>query len=75
MTRLVVMQELSDIADHDEPLLSGSGWVSKEVTDDNLLESWHEALTKWHQNLKLRPKQVCRHCHFCGESSVLQLTC
>lgn len=45
-------------SDGDEPLLSGSGVVSKEVTDDNLLEAWHEVLVKWHQNLSQRPKQV-----------------
>jgi hypothetical protein len=32
--------------------------VSKEVTDDNLLEAWHEVLVKWHQSLSQRPKQV-----------------
>lgn len=47
-----------DESDGDEPLLSGSGVVSKEVTDDNLLEAWHEVLVKWHQNLSQRPKQV-----------------
>lgn len=46
------------LPDGDEPLLSGSGVVSKEVTDDNLLEAWHEVLTKWHQTLSQRPKQV-----------------
>ena len=45
-------------ADGDEPLLSGSGIVSKDVTDENLLEAWHEALMRWHQNLNQRPKQV-----------------
>lgn len=45
-------------SDGDEPLLSGSGVVSKEVTDENLLEAWHEVLVKWHQNLSQRPKQV-----------------
>ena len=44
--------------DGDEPLLSGSGVVSKEVTDDNLLEAWHDVLVKWHQNLSQRPKPV-----------------
>ena len=44
--------------DGDEPLLSGSGMVSKEITDENLLEAWHEVLKKWHQNLSQRPKQV-----------------
>ena len=44
--------------DGDEPLLSGSGMVSKEITDENLLEAWHDVLKKWHQNLSQRPKQV-----------------
>ncbi|XP_046330913.1 rab GTPase-activating protein 1-like isoform X2 [Haliotis cracherodii] len=45
-------------SDGDEPLLSGSGVVSKEVTDENLLDAWHDVLTKWHANLTQRPKQV-----------------
>ena len=44
--------------DNDEPLLSGSGVVSKDVTDENLLENWHDVLRRWHQNLRQRPKQV-----------------
>lgn len=32
--------------------------VSKEVTDDDLLQAWHEVLKKWHQNLAQKPKQV-----------------
>ena len=51
------------VSENDEPLLSGSGIVSKEVTDENLLEAWHEALTKWHQNLKQRPKAVSSNIH------------
>jgi hypothetical protein len=46
------------ILDTDEPLLSGSGNVSKEVKDCNLLEAWAEMLTRWHGNLAMRPKQV-----------------
>ena len=45
-------------SDGDEPLLSGSGSVSKDVKDENTLEAWHDVLTKWHQNLSMRPKQV-----------------
>lgn len=45
-------------SDTDEPLLSGSGIVSKEVKDGNLLEAWAEVLTRWHSNLSVRPKQV-----------------
>lgn len=47
-----------DESDNDEPLLSGSGIVSKDVTDDSLLESWHEVLIKWHQNVRQRPRAV-----------------
>jgi hypothetical protein len=38
-------------SDGDEPLLSGYGVVSKEITDEDLLNAWHEVLKKWHQNL------------------------
>ncbi|ESO11320.1 hypothetical protein HELRODRAFT_91542, partial [Helobdella robusta] len=44
--------------DNDEPLLSGSGAVSKEVTDEALLDSWKDVLIKWHQNVSQRPKTV-----------------
>ena len=50
------------IIDSDEPLLSGSGVVSKEVTDENLLEAWSDLMVKWHQNLSQRPKQVHQLC-------------
>ncbi|XP_041370237.1 rab GTPase-activating protein 1-like [Gigantopelta aegis] len=50
--------EPEEDSDADEPLLSGSGIVSKEVTDENLLEAWSDVLIKWHQNLTQRPKQV-----------------
>lgn len=45
-------------SDGDEPLQSGSGIVSKDVTDENLLDSWRDVMARWHQNLKQRPKQV-----------------
>ncbi|XP_025111685.1 rab GTPase-activating protein 1-like isoform X2 [Pomacea canaliculata] len=51
-------QDPEDESDTDEPLLSGSGIVSKEVKDGNLLEAWAEVLTRWHSNLSSRPKQV-----------------
>ncbi|XP_052788930.1 rab GTPase-activating protein 1-like isoform X2 [Mya arenaria] len=47
-----------ELSDGDEPLLSGSGVVSKEITDENLLEAWREVLKKWQQNLTQKPKQV-----------------
>jgi len=46
------------LLDNDEPLLSGSGIVSKDVTDENLLDSWHNVLKRWHQNVRQRPRQV-----------------
>ena len=45
-------------SDGDEPLLSGSGVVSKEIMDENLLEAWKDVLKKWHANLTQKPKQV-----------------
>lgn len=45
-------------SDGDEPLLSGSGVVSKEITDENILEAWKDVLRRWHQNLSQKPKQV-----------------
>ncbi|KAL3872041.1 hypothetical protein ACJMK2_040008 [Sinanodonta woodiana] len=51
-------QDPEEESDGDEPLLSGSGVVSKEITDENLLDAWRDVLKKWHQNLAQRPKQV-----------------
>ncbi|XP_067125616.1 rab GTPase-activating protein 1-like isoform X2 [Centruroides vittatus] len=44
-------------SDNDEPLLSGTGEVSKDCTEGEL-EGWAEVLNKWRQNLKHRPKQL-----------------
>lgn len=44
-------------SDGDEPLLSGSGAVSKDCTKGEL-DGWGEVLAKWRQNLKVRPKQL-----------------
>lgn len=45
-------------SDGDEPMLSGSGKVSKEITDENILDAWKDVLKRWHQNLTQKPKQV-----------------
>lgn len=50
------------MSDNDEPLLSGSGEVSKDCTEDEL-ESWADVLTKWRQNLKQRPRQLTSLVH------------
>ncbi|XP_013410122.1 rab GTPase-activating protein 1-like isoform X2 [Lingula anatina] len=49
-------------SDPDEPIMSGSGSVSKEITDEELLKAWGDTLKVWHQNLALRPKQVHQLC-------------
>ncbi|CAM1301965.1 RABGAP1 (predicted), partial [Pycnogonum litorale] len=44
-------------SDRDEPLLSGSGVVSKDCSEGEL-EGWADVLSKWRQNLRQRPKQL-----------------
>nr|XP_020493758.1 rab GTPase-activating protein 1 isoform X1 [Labrus bergylta] len=43
--------------DNDEPLLSGSGDVSKECAE-KILETWGDLLSKWHTNLSVRPRPL-----------------
>ncbi|GFV39047.1 rab GTPase-activating protein 1 [Trichonephila clavipes] len=45
------------ISDNDEPLLSGTGEVSKDCTETQL-EGWSAVLLKWRQNLSQRPKHL-----------------
>uniref|UniRef100_A0A8C5CZE8 RAB GTPase activating protein 1 n=1 Tax=Gadus morhua TaxID=8049 RepID=A0A8C5CZE8_GADMO len=45
------------LPDNDEPLLSGSGDVSKECAE-KILETWGDLLSKWHLNLSVRPRQL-----------------
>lgn len=42
--------------DGDEPLLSGTGMVSKDCSED-VLDSWAEVLSRW-KSTKQRPKQL-----------------
>ncbi|BES92829.1 Kinesin protein [Nesidiocoris tenuis] len=44
-------------SDGDEPLLSGTGEVSKDCSAIEL-ESWSEVLSKWSQNRSSRPRQL-----------------
>uniref|UniRef100_A0A8C4QNW2 RAB GTPase activating protein 1 n=1 Tax=Eptatretus burgeri TaxID=7764 RepID=A0A8C4QNW2_EPTBU len=43
--------------ENDEPLLSGSGDVSRECTE-KILEAWSDLLAKWHSNPTTRPRQL-----------------
>ncbi|XP_065573799.1 rab GTPase-activating protein 1-like [Artemia franciscana] len=45
------------ISDNDEPLLSGSGDVSKECSESEL-ESWAQVLDAWKENSNVLPKQL-----------------
>ncbi|GIY42432.1 rab GTPase-activating protein 1 [Caerostris extrusa] len=45
------------LIDNDEPLLSGTGEVSKDCTEMQL-EGWSAVLLKWRQNLLQRPKHL-----------------
>lgn len=44
-------------SDNDEPLLSGTGDVSKDCSEVEL-EGWATVLAKWRQNLNQRPRQL-----------------
>ncbi|KRT85151.1 hypothetical protein AMK59_2850, partial [Oryctes borbonicus] len=45
-----------NISDGDEPLLSGTGLVSKDCSED-VLENWADVLQKW-KTTQQRPKQL-----------------
>ncbi|GAB6031470.1 hypothetical protein CHUAL_009238 [Chamberlinius hualienensis] len=51
-----------DDSDNDEPLLSGSGEVSKDCKEGEL-DSWKEVLEKWRLNLRQRPRQLAQLVH------------
>lgn len=54
----MVYYSIDFILDGDEPLLSGTGSVSKDCSVD-VLESWAEVLQRWKStNFKQRPKQL-----------------
>lgn len=44
------------VSDGDEPLLSGTGLVSKDCSED-VLESWADVLNRW-KTTKQKPKQL-----------------
>ena len=50
------MSGFADDDEDDEPLLSGSGAVQKEWTEEEL-GSWADLLSKW-KDVTLRPKQL-----------------
>uniref|UniRef100_A0A4W6C1R7 Rab GTPase-activating protein 1 n=1 Tax=Lates calcarifer TaxID=8187 RepID=A0A4W6C1R7_LATCA len=56
-TTITLVLSLSVCPDNDEPLLSGSGDVSKECAE-KILETWGDLLSKWHMNLSVRPRQL-----------------
>ncbi|KER20533.1 hypothetical protein T265_10936 [Opisthorchis viverrini] len=45
--------------DENEPLMSGHGYVSQEVTDDQLLKDWGSLIPEWHAKLKENPPPLC----------------
>lgn len=47
----------ADDSDHDEPLLSGSGHVNQECSEE-LLEEWNEILAKWELDLENKPENL-----------------
>lgn len=60
-------------SDGDEPLLSGTGEVSKECSSA-LLEDWDEILMEWdHENLDKRPKNLANLVR-CGIPDILRGT-
>lgn len=48
--------QIEPILDGDEPLLSGTGLVSKDCSED-VLENWADVLSRW-KSTKQKPKQL-----------------
>ncbi|XP_067941177.1 rab GTPase-activating protein 1-like [Watersipora subatra] len=49
-------------SDDESPMVSGSGHVTKDITDEELVKDWDETLKKWNANLATRPKLVPALC-------------
>uniref|UniRef100_A0A0N5BD75 PID domain-containing protein n=1 Tax=Strongyloides papillosus TaxID=174720 RepID=A0A0N5BD75_STREA len=47
----------ADDSDHDEPLLSGSGHVNQECSEE-LLEEWNGLLSRWEMDLENKPEEL-----------------
>lgn len=47
-----IFVSVEDDDDEDEPLMSGKGEVCREITDDQLLQSWAQVIRDWHDRLR-----------------------
>lgn len=57
MADIDVIGNGEDEEESDEPLPSGTGEPSRDVSPNDL-EGWDQVMTKWHSNLSSRPKQL-----------------